>query len=185
MNIFVRIYRKFFPKKYTLEELSQRYINELRSMGATVGENVDIINSNVDGIGGILLEIGNNVTITNARILTHDASMKKPLGYTKLAGVKIGNDCFIGADSIILPGVHIGNKVIVGAGAVVSRDIPDNSVVVGNPGRVISSYDEYIDKQSKMMNRAVCCDYSPCELLNRENSDDKSKIITDGFGYVR
>ena len=51
--------------------------------------------------------------------------------------MSIGNDCFVGAGSIILPGVHIGNKVIIGAGSVVAKSIPDNSVAVGNPAKVI------------------------------------------------
>ena len=49
----------------------------------------------------------------------------------------IGNQCFIGMNSIILPGVKIGNNVIVGAGAVVTKDIPSNTIVAGNPAKVL------------------------------------------------
>lgn len=51
--------------------------------------------------------------------------------------VKIGKNCWIGGQSIILPGVTIGNNVTIGAGSTVTRDIPDNSVAVGSPARVI------------------------------------------------
>ena len=51
--------------------------------------------------------------------------------------VKIGDRCWIGANSIILPGVTNGNNVIVGAGSVVTKDIPSNVVVVGSPAKII------------------------------------------------
>lgn len=47
--------------------------------------------------------------------------------------VIIGDDCWIGGGSIILPGVTIGNNVTVGAGSVVRESLPDNVVACGNP----------------------------------------------------
>ena len=86
-----------------------------------------------------LISIGDNCTLTfNVMILAHDASTKKYIGYTKIGAVTIGNNCFVGAGSIILPNVHIGENVIIGAGSVVTRDIPSNSVVAGNPAKVIN-----------------------------------------------
>jgi acetyltransferase-like isoleucine patch superfamily enzyme len=49
----------------------------------------------------------------------------------------IGENCFIGARSIIMPGVRIGNGCIVGAGSVVTRDVPNNCAVAGNPAKII------------------------------------------------
>ncbi|WP_088346005.1 MULTISPECIES: DapH/DapD/GlmU-related protein [Rhodomicrobium] len=68
-----------------------------------------------------------------ATILTHD--MTRGLR----ADTYIGERCFIGGRSIILPGVRIGNGSIVGAGSVVTRDVPPGSIVAGNPARVIRS----------------------------------------------
>jgi acetyltransferase-like isoleucine patch superfamily enzyme len=51
----------------------------------------------------------------------------------------IGENCFIGARSIIMPGVRIGNGSIVGAGSVVTKDVPDSCAVAGNPAQVIRS----------------------------------------------
>ncbi len=116
-----------------------------------MGENVDIINSFIDYGFGFLVTIGNNVTITNATILAHDASTKKELGYTKVGRVDIGDNVFIGYGAIVLPNTKIGNKVIVGAGTVVTKDIPDNTVVGGNPCRVLCTYDEYIEKNKKAL----------------------------------
>ena len=97
------------------------------------------------------MEIGNRVTISDARILLHDASTRRFIGYSRVGRVVIGSDVFIGADAIILPGVTIGNNVVIGAGTVVTKDIPDNSVVVGNPGRIIGKTDSFIKKNQKGM----------------------------------
>lgn len=51
--------------------------------------------------------------------------------------VKIGNDCWIGGNTVILPGVTIGDGVTVGASSVVTRDIPSYSTAVGSPARVV------------------------------------------------
>lgn len=91
-------------------------IEDLRKRGVKIGENVHIFSTNIDRGHGFLVEIGNNVTITNASILTHDASTKKFLGYSKVGKVKIGDNVFVGYGSLILPGVNIGNNVIIGGG---------------------------------------------------------------------
>ena len=130
----------------TLKDRIKRFIrggitvNDLVKRGAKVGENVQIWTDKIDKNHGYLLEIGNNVTISDARILLHDGSTKIPLGYSKVGKVSIGNNVFIGADAIILPGVEIGNNVIIGAGTIVTKSIPGNSVVIGNPGKVIETY---------------------------------------------
>ena len=57
---------------------------------------------------------------------------------TKVSSIKIGDDVFIWANSIVLKGVTIGDRVIVGAGSVVTKDILDDEVCVGNPAKKIS-----------------------------------------------
>lgn len=51
--------------------------------------------------------------------------------------ITIGNNVWVGGNSVILPGVHIGNNTVIGAGSVVTKDIPDNVVAAGNPCRII------------------------------------------------
>ncbi len=51
--------------------------------------------------------------------------------------VTIGDNVWIGGNTVICPGVHIGDNVVIGAGSVVTKDIPDWSVAVGNPCRVL------------------------------------------------
>lgn len=59
-------------------------------------------------------------------------------GHPKSKGdVIIGNDVWIGMNSIILSGVHIGNGAVIGAGAVVTKDVEPYSIVGGNPAKII------------------------------------------------
>ena len=51
--------------------------------------------------------------------------------------IHIGNNVWIGANSVILPGVTIGDNTVIGAGSIVTRDVPANVVAVGNPCRVM------------------------------------------------
>lgn len=63
--------------------------------------------------------------------------------------VTIGNNVWIGGNVSILPGVSIGDNCVIGAGSVVTRDIPINSVAVGNPCRVIKTLNiEKISEQA-------------------------------------
>ena len=129
-------------------------LEKLKKRGLKVGTNFKMIGQNIiDPTHCWHIEIGNNVVLApRVHILAHDASTGLFLGYTKVSNVKIGNNVFIGAGSIVLPGVTIGDNVVIGAGSIVSRDIPTNSVAVGNPAKVICSLDEYLSKEKKLMN---------------------------------
>lgn len=67
----------------------------------------------------------------DARVLTHDMTRGLYLH------TWIGENCFIGGRSLILPGVKIGGGSIVGAGSVVTKDVPAGTVVAGNPARIL------------------------------------------------
>ncbi len=65
-----------------------------------------------------------------------DASERnKGLEYAR--PITVGNNVWIGAQVCVLPGVTIGDNCVIGAGSVVTHDIPAHSVAVGNPCRVI------------------------------------------------
>lgn len=126
---------------------------KLVSLGMKVGKNFRRLNGVILDPGHCwLIEIGDNVTMApRVHILCHDASTKQFLGCTKIGRVTIGNNVFIGAESVVLPNVKIGNNVVIGANSTVTHDIPDNSVAVGSPARVISSLDAYIERERGKM----------------------------------
>lgn len=76
-----------------------------------------------------------NVAVYTAGHPVHPDSRNS--GYEYGIGVTIGDNVWIGGNSVINPGVHIGNNVVIGSGSVVTKDIPDNAIAVGNPCRVI------------------------------------------------
>ena len=51
--------------------------------------------------------------------------------------ITIGDNVWIGGNTVICPGVHIGSNVVIGAGSVVTRNITDWCIAVGNPCRVL------------------------------------------------
>jgi acetyltransferase-like isoleucine patch superfamily enzyme len=122
-----------------------------RKIGVKLGSNCRIYTQNF-GSEPFLITIGDRVTITSGvKILTHDGSTwlvrdGSGVRYQKYAPVTIGNDVFIGVNSIIMPGVSVGNRVIIGAGSVVTKSVPDNTVVAGTPARFIMDFDSYEKK---------------------------------------
>jgi len=140
--------------KEVVYRLRGEYTTEkLIKMGMKVGKNFGRLNGVIlDPSHCWLIEIGDNVTMApRVHVLCHDASTKQFIGYTKIGRVTIGNNVFVGADTVILPGVTIGNNVIIGAHSTVTHDIPDNSVVVGSPAKVMCSLDAYLEKEKKRM----------------------------------
>lgn len=107
------------------------------------------------------IQIGNNVTLApNVHVLAHDSSFKLFLGMTRVGNVIIGDNVFVGADSVILPNVKIGNNCIIGANSTVCDNIPDNVVAVGSPAKVICSLDDFISKSKHQLDKFDCFDSS-------------------------
>lgn len=129
-------------------------IDNIRKKGARIGENCSFIGQPNFGSEPYLITIGKNTTLSfDVALVTHDAGTRVirnlPDGnpQTVIYGpIKIGENCFIGCRSTILPNVKIGDNVIIGARSVVNRDIPSNSVAAGVPCKVICTLKEYREK---------------------------------------
>lgn len=150
---------------------SSSYIKFLKKQGIDVGKDTvffDPASNVIDITRPYLLEIGNSVKITHGvTILTHDFSYSVlRIRYGDLLGecskTKIGNNCFLGMNAIIMPGVVLGNNVIVGSGSVVTRSFPDDVVIAGNPANVICTLEEFykkrksnLDHDAKVMAHAI------------------------------
>lgn len=89
---------------------------------------------------GDYAQIAPNVSIYTAGHPIHPDSRNS--GYEYGIPVTIGNNVWIGGNSVILPGVTIGDNVVIGAGSVVTKDIPDNMIAAGNPCKVIREITE-------------------------------------------
>lgn len=125
--------------------LYQRTIIVTRVSGAKIeiGNNVGISGATIYARNSIT--IGDNTLIGgNVKILDNDfhpteleARLADDKEKIKSKPIKIGKNCFIGCNSIILKGTILGDNCIVGAGAVVSGVFEGNSVIAGNPAKVI------------------------------------------------
>lgn len=175
VSLFGKLKNKLFGHRCTPESLRKR--------GAQVGKGVHIYSGKIDLNHAWLLTIGNNVTLSDCRILLHDAGTKAALGYTRVGRVEIGDNVFVGADAIILPNVKIGSDVIIGAGCVVTKDIPDNSVVVGNPCRVISSYEAFIEKNRQLMQQVPVYHTYWKDKTQEDKARQRADLLNGGIGF--
>ena len=127
--------------------LYQRTIIIARGTGEiNIGNNVGISGATIYAHEKI--EIGDDCLIgANVKIIDNDFHPIDPVERKNNDGeiphkpVVIGNNVFIGMNSIILKGTVIGDNCVVGAGSVVHGKFEDNCVIAGNPARVVKKLD--------------------------------------------
>ena len=90
--------------------------------------------------------IGRNVLIASNVLITDSDHVVEPGGVpvtksSKLVTrpVRIGNNCWLGQNVVVLKGVTIGDDCIIGANSVVHRDVPSCSVAAGNPAKIVKT----------------------------------------------
>lgn len=134
-----QVYRKLFPLRYA------------KKSGVNYNGRLFLYGTVNWGTEPWIVSLGDNVHLTNGvSFITHDGGTLlfrdsiPDLEITK--PITIGNNVYVGNNTMIMPGVHIGNNVVVGAGSVVTKDIPDNVVYAGVPAKYIKTIDEYLNK---------------------------------------
>jgi acetyltransferase-like isoleucine patch superfamily enzyme len=119
---------------------SSIYNNSFVFGNVKVGDNTWIGPMTIlDGSGSLI--IGNNCSISSGvQIYSHDSvnwaisGGKDPYEYSETI---IGNNCYVGPNSIIARGIILGNRCIVGANSFVNKSFPDGSKIAGTPARCI------------------------------------------------
>lgn len=88
--------------------------------------------------------IGGNVKILDNDFHPADPDLRleNPCANYGKKAIVIGNNVFIGCNSLILKGVTIGDNSVVGAGSVVCCSVPENCIVAGNPAHVVKNFRE-------------------------------------------
>jgi len=128
----------------------------LREKGVAVGKGTifhDPATTGVDTQRPWMVRIGEYCKISSGvSILAHDYSRSVlRRKYGEIIGeasiTSIGDNCFLGLNSVILMGAKIGNNCIVGAGSVVGGTFPDNVVIGGNPAKVIMTLADCYEKR--------------------------------------
>lgn len=96
----------------------------------------------IQAINGI--EIGKNVRMgPSIKIISANHDILNFDKHIKCKPIKIGDNCWIGANAIILPGVELEDHVIVAAGSVVTKSFTKNCVIGGVPARVLKKINAY------------------------------------------
>ena len=133
----------------------KKYIKYLKQQGMDIkGEPIYIgSTTSFDGKDYSIIHIGDRTVISSeVRFLTHDYSVSRAIEATgqmlekevyTVKGIYVGDNCFVGTRSILMPGCRLGDNVIVGAGSVVRGKIPDNSIVLGNPAVIVKDTIEW------------------------------------------
>lgn len=124
------------------------FITGTDPFGVEIGSNTTIHSFGIingDIVIGSNCLIGPRVTVLSGTHLidTQDLIRNQDAAYFNLHSsypsrqVVIGDDCWLGANSVVLPGVTLGNGCVVGANSVVTKSFSDYSVVAGSPARLL------------------------------------------------
>lgn len=174
LGMLKRDLKAFYYEKVKKKNKRECEIERLRAIGMSIGEECYIFSDKIETAEPYLVTLGNHVTIANdVRFATHDASANFYLeDVSDLYGrIVIGDYCFIGMGSIILPGVRIGKHNIIAAGSVVTKSFLDEGVVLGGaPAKIIGNIEKLKEKNQhrKLMTWGMSFDEKKKYLLENE-----------------
>lgn len=119
--------------------------NSLKNSYLEIGERTYIGEYNNIRAGGGKIKIGNDCLISQhiTIVASNHSFYKNNLIRNQKWSLKknfviIGDDVWIGANSIILPGVTVGKGAVIGAGSVVYADVPEFAIIKGNPAEIVN-----------------------------------------------
>lgn len=152
---FIKNYCHVIYKKIFLRTNDKR-ISYYRKLGVKIGTGCIYLSGESSfGSEPYLVSLGNDCLVSgDVNFITHDGGMwvlnhlKLENNVDKFGMIHVGNNVFIGMRSIILPGITIGDNCVIGAGSIVTKSIEKNSVVAGVPAKRICSIYEY-DRKNK------------------------------------
>lgn len=182
--------RRLIQKLFHTTNPDVEAMNYCYAHGFTAGKNFHY-NSGfpIDANWPWLISVGDNVTLaTGVKLLAHDASTARIGGvHTKIGIVSVGNNVFIGANSIVLCNTRIGDNVVIGAGSVVTGDVPSNSVYAGNPARYICSFDEFAYKHRAAQDthpRFSRHKWYEWKDASEQEKEEMRENLKDTYGYL-
>ncbi len=148
------LYRLILKIHTSYQQMIQNvYLKVCIAKGLKVGKNVRFVEVPEFGTEPFLIEIGDETTFSNnVRFVNHDGGQNALHFFEKykdvrtFARIKIGKQCLIGADTIIMPGVEMQDNCVLGAGSILTTSMPRGSVFAGVPAKMICTIEEYGDK---------------------------------------
>ena len=155
-------------------------ISYARKIGVTISDDCRLYSLHPGAFGSepFLVSIGSGVIVTaGVRFITHDGStflFRREFPKIDVMGpISIGDNTFIGMNSIILPGVEIGDNCVIGAMSVVTKSVPAGSVFAGNPAQYVTSISEF---KRRLIERS-------CETGGLEADQKERELLRKSFKY--
>lgn len=175
INLFQQQWFKLKLRRASAHERAEL----MRSQFYHLGENVELYTLKL-GTEPYLISIHDNVICAaDVHFVNHDVSIFNVARYLgmkrgeidKVGSIELFDNCFVGADTILMPNCSVGKNSVIAAGSIVTKHVPDNEVWGGVPARFIMTTDEYAEKM-----KAHSAQF-PWMPLDRKNAMTEQELI--------